>query len=102
VLDALYAPGTRWPRLVREVAAWQGGAYAYGLEALAAARALGGPMHIRRAADVEARAPFDPYHYRIIYQTFTPSGTSRARSRGTLAPRCSHSSTRGSAPRDAS
>jgi hypothetical protein len=55
---------------VREVAAWQGGAYAYGLEALAAARALGGPMHIRRAADVAARAPFDPYHYRIIYQTF--------------------------------
>lgn len=70
VLDALYAPGAGWPRLVREVAAWEGGAYAYGLEALAAARALGGPMHLRRAADTEARAPFDPYHYRIIYQTF--------------------------------
>lgn len=70
VLDALYTPGARWPRLVREVAAWEGGAYAYGLAALAAARALGGPMHIRRAADAEARAPFDPYHYRIIYQTF--------------------------------
>ncbi|MCA1815644.1 MAG: DUF429 domain-containing protein, partial [Acidobacteria bacterium] len=26
--------------------------------------------HIRRLTDVEARAPFDPYHYRIIYQTF--------------------------------
>jgi hypothetical protein len=75
VLDALYpaplgSPGAGWPRLVREVAAWGGGAYAYGLEALAAARALGGPMHVRRAADAAARAPFDPYHYRIIYQTF--------------------------------
>jgi hypothetical protein len=24
----------------------------------------------RRATDVEEKAPFDPYHYRIIYQTF--------------------------------
>jgi hypothetical protein len=70
VLDALYTPGATWPRLVREVAAWEDGAYAFGLAALAAARTLGGPMHIRRAADAAARAPFDPYHYRIIYQTF--------------------------------
>jgi hypothetical protein len=27
-------------------------------------------MHIRRQTDGEAKAPFDCYHYRIIYQTF--------------------------------
>ena len=27
-------------------------------------------MHIRRLTDTEQKAPFDPYHYRIIYQTF--------------------------------
>jgi hypothetical protein len=27
-------------------------------------------MHVRRCSDDEHRAPFDPYHYRIIYQTF--------------------------------
>ncbi len=42
----------------------------YGLECLRRAKALGGPRHIRRLTDVEEKAPFDPYHYRIIYQTF--------------------------------
>lgn len=27
-------------------------------------------MHIRRATDYDSKAPFDCYHYRIIYQTF--------------------------------
>jgi len=27
-------------------------------------------MHIRRATDAEAKAPFDSYHYRIVYQMF--------------------------------
>jgi hypothetical protein len=27
-------------------------------------------MHIRRLTDIEAKAPFEPYHYRIKYQTF--------------------------------
>jgi hypothetical protein len=27
-------------------------------------------MHIRRTTDTDAKAPFDGYHYRIIYQTF--------------------------------
>ena len=26
--------------------------------------------HIRRLTDIEEKAPFDPYHYRISYQTF--------------------------------
>jgi hypothetical protein len=30
----------------------------------------GAAMHVRRATDRAERAPFDPYHYRIIYQTF--------------------------------
>ncbi|MDB5173775.1 MAG: hypothetical protein JWN51_2548 [Phycisphaerales bacterium] len=45
-------------------------AYAAGLECLRRAKALGGPNHIRRCTDHEAKAPFDCYHYRIIYQTF--------------------------------
>lgn len=66
----LFPARTRWPRqlaLVREYAADD---YGLGIECLRRARALGGPMHIRRQTDVDARAPFDPYHYRIIYQTF--------------------------------
>jgi hypothetical protein len=43
-------------------------AYGVGLDCLDRARALGGPMHLRRQTDVEAKAPFDCYHYRIIYQ----------------------------------
>ncbi len=34
------------------------------------ARLLGDALHIRRATDRENKAPFDSYHYRIIYQTF--------------------------------
>ncbi len=54
-------------RLVRE---WGDDAYGLGLECVRRARALGGPLHVRRLTDGDARAPFDPYHYRIIYQTF--------------------------------
>ena len=66
----LFPARSRWPRqlaLVREYAADD---YGLGLECLRRARALGDRMHIRRQTDVDARAPFDPYHYRIIYQTF--------------------------------
>jgi hypothetical protein len=66
----LFPAKARWPRqlaLVREYAA---DSYGLGLECIRRARSVGGPMHIRRQTDVDARAPFDPYHYRIIYQTF--------------------------------
>jgi hypothetical protein len=53
--------------LLRE---WDHDGYGLGVECLRRARALGGPMHIRRLTDCETKAPFDPYHYRIIYQTF--------------------------------
>ena len=49
---------------------WGEDDYGVGLECLRRAKALGGPNHIRRLTDVEEKAPFDPYHYRIIYQTF--------------------------------
>jgi hypothetical protein len=66
----LFPARSRWPRqlaLVREYAADD---YGLGLECVRRARALGDRLHIRRQTDVDARAPFDPYHYRIIYQTF--------------------------------
>jgi len=62
--------GTRWPQQIEFLRRWGEDAYGVGLECLARARRLGGPMHIRRLTDVEAKAPFDCYHYRIIYQFF--------------------------------
>jgi hypothetical protein len=70
VLDA----GTSWTDLVRFLGRWEDGAYALGLWALERGRRVqavsGGTMHVRRATDAAVQAPFDPYHYRIIYQTF--------------------------------
>jgi hypothetical protein len=63
-------PGREWPAQMDFVRGWGEDAYGLGLECLRRAKALGGPMHIRRLTDAEARAPFDCYHYRIIYQTF--------------------------------
>jgi hypothetical protein len=64
------ATGAAWPEQFDFLAGWGEDAYAAGLECLRRARLLGGPQHIRRLTDAEARAPFDCYHYRIIYQTF--------------------------------
>jgi hypothetical protein len=60
----------RWPEQIEFLRGWGDDAYGVGLECLARAKKLGGPMHIRRQTDVEAKAPFDCYHYRIIYQFF--------------------------------
>jgi hypothetical protein len=62
--------GCRWPGQLAFLRAWGEDAYAVGEECLRRAKALGGPNHIRRLTDDEARATFDCYHYRIIYQTF--------------------------------
>lgn len=64
------APGAAWVEQFDFLGAWGEDAYAAGVECLRRAQALGGPNHIRRLTDTEARAPFDCYHYRIIYQTF--------------------------------
>ena len=59
-----------WPQQLAFLRAADGDAYGVGLECLERARSLGGPLHIRRQTDAEAKAPFDCYHYRIIYQFF--------------------------------
>jgi hypothetical protein len=63
-------PGIPWRSQFDFLTAWGEDAYGAGLECLRRAQALGGPNHIRRLTDTEAKAPFDCYHYRIIYQTF--------------------------------
>jgi hypothetical protein len=63
-------PGSRWAGQFDFLDEWGDDAYGLGLECLRRAKLLGGPNHIRRLTDVEAKAPFDCYHYRIIYQTF--------------------------------
>ncbi len=63
-------PAAAWRDQLAWLRGWEAGAYALGLECLRRARVRGGPLHIRRLTDVEARATFDCYHYRIIYQTF--------------------------------
>ena len=60
----------RWADQLEFIRAWGDDGYGAGVECLRRAKALGGPNHIRRLTDIEAKAPFDPYHYRIIYQTF--------------------------------
>jgi hypothetical protein len=62
--------GASWFDQIDWVRGWGDDAYELGLECLRRAKAAGLGMHVRRASDHEARAPFDPYHYRIIYQTF--------------------------------
>jgi len=62
--------GARWPAQLQFLREWGEDGYGVGLECLRRAKALGGPNHIRRDTDREEKAPFDPYHYRIIYQTF--------------------------------
>ena len=62
--------GCTWPGQLRLLSGWTADAYDLGLWCLQRAKSLGGPMHIKRTTDVEAKAPFDCYHYRIIYQAF--------------------------------
>jgi hypothetical protein len=62
--------GGGWPGQFGFLAGCGEDAYGAGLLCLSRAQALGGPLHIRRLTDTEAKTPFDCYHYRIIYQTF--------------------------------
>jgi hypothetical protein len=65
----LFPSRSRWPRQLALVREYRANDYGLGLECVRRALSLGDRMHIRRQTDVDARAPFDPYHYRIIYQT---------------------------------
>jgi hypothetical protein len=62
--------GARWSHQFDFLRAWDADDYGVGLECIARAERQGREKHIRRLTDIEERAPFDPYHYRIIYQTF--------------------------------
>ena len=62
--------GARWPDQLAFLRAAGDDAYGVGLECLERAKRLGGPMHIKRLTDTDAKAPFECYHYRIIYQFF--------------------------------
>ena len=64
------APGARWPDQLDFLREWGDDAYGAGVECVRRSLALRGSKHIRRQTDIEAKAPFDCYHYRIIYQTF--------------------------------
>jgi hypothetical protein len=66
----LFPRAAGWPEQFTFLGEWGEEAYACGLECIRRARLLGDKMHIRRTTDYDARAPFDCYHYRIIYQTF--------------------------------
>jgi hypothetical protein len=66
----VFDAGTRWPAQLDFLREWGEDAYGVGLECLGRAKRLGGRMHIRRQTDDEMKAPFDCYHYRIIYQSF--------------------------------
>lgn len=62
--------GARWSCQFDFLREWGEDDYGVGLECVRRAEALGRERHIRRLTDIEEKAPFDPYHYRIIYQTF--------------------------------
>jgi hypothetical protein len=62
--------GFRFAHQLAWVRGWKKGAYSLGVECLRRAKRLKREWHIRRATDAETKAPFDCYHYRIIYQTF--------------------------------
>ena len=59
-----------WEEQLGLVGGWGDDAYALGLELVRRTEEAYGRKHLRRLTDVEHRAPHDPYHYRVIYQTF--------------------------------
>ena len=72
----LFPAGHTWGKVFDFLNGWEEDAYGCGLECVRRARKLKHAEarktkhHVRRVTDVEARAPFDTFHYRIIYQTF--------------------------------
>ncbi len=62
--------GERWAGQFEFLCEWGEDGYGAGLECVRRSQELREVKHIRRLTDIEERAPFDPYHYRIIYQTF--------------------------------
>lgn len=63
-------PGVGWAGQFDFLREWGDDDYGVGLECVRRAKEVNGTKHIRRLTDLEEKAPFDPFHYRIIYQTF--------------------------------
>ncbi len=59
-----------WGEQLELVEGWGDDAYGLGLELVRRSEEGFGRKHLRRLTDLEHRAPHDPYHYRVIYQTF--------------------------------
>jgi len=66
----LFPEAATWVEQFAFLGEWGEEAYACGLECIRRARLIGDRMHLRRTTEDDARAPFDSYHYRMIYQTF--------------------------------
>jgi hypothetical protein len=66
----LFPDGAPWAEQFAFLAEWGEDAYGCGLECVRRATERLRRKHILRAADREARTPFDTFHYRLIYQTF--------------------------------
>jgi hypothetical protein len=66
----LFPGGAAWAEQFSFLRAWGDDAYGCGLECVRRATKLLQRKHIMRASDLEARTPFDSFHYRLIYQTF--------------------------------
>lgn len=72
----LFPKGHRWPKVFDFVNGFADDAYECGMTCVRRARRMKShPVrktahHVRRLTDVEAKAPFDTFHYRLIYQTF--------------------------------
>lgn len=73
----LFPDGHRWPAAFDFLNGYADDAYRCGLECVRRAKRLKTriagyrtALHVRRTTDVEAKAPFDTFHYRLIYQTF--------------------------------
>ena len=62
--------GECWARQFDFLGEWGEDGYGAGLECVRRSQESHDVKHIRRLTDIEEKAPFDPYHYRIIYQTF--------------------------------
>jgi len=62
--------GAKWDDQFDFLHEWGEDGYGAGAECMRRSQRLAGVKHVRRLTDSEERAPFDPYHYRIIYQTF--------------------------------
>ncbi len=66
----LFPDASPWAAQFDFLCDWGEEAYACGLECIRRALLVGDRMHLRRTTDTVAKAPFDGYHYRMIYQTF--------------------------------